>query len=99
MTAQLDDDIDRPGDLGQLQAQRDGIDPADLAVCLRVLTELDDLPLDHPDAISVRLATAQIYKNVKQRRRRERRDAVLAADEAVTAATATGAPDRIDDET
>jgi len=92
MTAQLTDD--------QVTDGRDiGIDPADLAVCLRVLTELDGLPLDHPDAIAVRLATAQIYKNVKQRRRRERRDAVLAADEAVTAATATGAPDRIDDET
>lgn len=91
MTAQLEGDID--------QADGPGIDPADLEVCLRVLTELDGLPLDHPDAITVRLATAQIYKNVKQRRRRERRDAVLAADEAVTAATATGAPGRIDDET
>ena len=76
-----------------------GLDPADLAVCLRVLAELDDLPLDHPDAITVRLATAAIYKNVKHRRRKERREAVLAADEAVTAATATGAPGRIDDET
>jgi NAD(P)-dependent dehydrogenase (short-subunit alcohol dehydrogenase family) len=100
MTAQLDDDIDTEDiDAGPEPAFGAGIDPSDLAVCLRVLTELDDLPLDHPDAIAVRLATAQIYKNVKQRRRRERRDAVLAADEAVTAATATGAPDRIDDET
>ena len=100
MTAQLDDDIDTgDSDTGTELADRAGIDPGDLAVCLRVLTELDGLPLDHPDAIAVRLATAQIYKNVKQRRRRERRDAVLAADEAVTAATATGAPDRIDDET
>jgi NAD(P)-dependent dehydrogenase (short-subunit alcohol dehydrogenase family) len=102
MTAQLDDDIDRSaGSAAELEAglTRAGIDPADLAVCLRVLTELDDLPLDHPDAIAVRVATAQIYKNVKQRRRRERRDAVLANDEAVTAATATGAPGRIDDET
>jgi NAD(P)-dependent dehydrogenase (short-subunit alcohol dehydrogenase family) len=76
-----------------------GIDPADLAVVLRVLAELDNLPLDHPDAITVRVATAAIYKNVKQRRRKERREAVLANDEAVTAATATGAPGRIDDET
>src|SRR4051812_43313053 len=96
MTAQLDDDIDT---VEQAEGGRAGIDPADLAVCLRVLTELDELPIDHPDAITVRLATAQIYKNVKQRRRRERRDAVLAADEAVTSATATGAPGRIDDET
>ena len=77
MTAQLDDDIDRSaGSAAELEVglTRAGIDPADLAVCLRVLTELDDLPLDHPDAIAVRVATAQIYKNVKQRRRRERRD-------------------------
>jgi NAD(P)-dependent dehydrogenase (short-subunit alcohol dehydrogenase family) len=105
-TAQREDEIDganpvtpRTGPGIHPPGDAPGIDPDDLAVCLRVLTELDDLPLDHPDAITVRLATAQIYKQVKQRRRRERRDAVLAADEAVTAATATGAPGRIDDET
>jgi NAD(P)-dependent dehydrogenase (short-subunit alcohol dehydrogenase family) len=75
------------------------IDPADLEVCLRVLAEIDALPVDDPDAIEVRRATAGIYKSVKERRRAERRDAVLAADAAVTAATATGAPGRIDDET
>jgi NAD(P)-dependent dehydrogenase (short-subunit alcohol dehydrogenase family) len=100
MTAQLDGDIERSTlPEGVVESFGPGIDPTDLAVCLRVLTELDDLPLDHPDAITVRLATAAIYKNVKHRRRKERRDAVLAADEAVTSATATGAPGRIDDET
>jgi NAD(P)-dependent dehydrogenase (short-subunit alcohol dehydrogenase family) len=97
MTAQLDGDIDRTDP--EQESYGPGIDPADLAVCLRVLTELDDIPLDHPDAIAVRVATAAIYKNVKHRRRRERQQAVLAADNAVTAATATGAPGRIDDET
>ena len=47
----------------------------------------------------MRRATARLYKTVKQRNRKERRAAVVAADEAVTAATATGAPGRIDDET
>ncbi len=75
------------------------IDPADLEVCLRVLAAIDALPVDDPDAVEVRRATAGIYKSVKERRRAERRDAVLAADAAVTAATATGAPGRIDDET
>ena len=92
MTAQLDGEA-------SLASPLDRIDPADLAHCLRVLADLDRLPLDHPDAITVRLATAAIYKNVKYRRRKERKDAVLAADHAVTAATATGAPGRIDDET
>ena len=76
-----------------------GIDPAELEACLRVLAELAALPVEHPDAVAVRRATAGIYKSVKLRRRQERRDAVIANDEAVTAATATGAPGRIDDET
>ncbi|WP_069812253.1 SDR family NAD(P)-dependent oxidoreductase [Streptomyces sp. TP-A0874] len=76
-----------------------GIDPQRLATCLSVLRELDELPLDHPDAIAVRRATAGIYRTVKQRRRQERRAAKTAHDKAVTEATATGAADRIDDET
>ncbi|KAF4410805.1 MULTISPECIES: SDR family NAD(P)-dependent oxidoreductase [Streptomyces] len=76
-----------------------GIDPQRLAECLSVLAELDDLPLDHPDAITVRRATAGIYRTVKQRRRQERRAAKTANDKAVTEATATGSADRIDDET
>ncbi len=77
----------------------DGIDPDDLATVLRVVARLDDLPLDHPDAVAVRMATAQLYKQVKKRRRAEKAQAVRSHDEAVTAVTATGAPDRIDDET
>ncbi|GAU70424.1 putative oxidoreductase [Streptomyces sp. NBRC 110611] len=76
-----------------------GIDAERMAVCLSVLEELDALPLDHPDAITIRRATAGIYRTVKQRRRQERRAAKTANDRAVTAATATGAPGRIDDET
>ncbi|MFF7651237.1 SDR family NAD(P)-dependent oxidoreductase [Streptomyces sp. NPDC007983] len=76
-----------------------GIDPGRLATCLSVLEELDRLPVDHPDAITVRRATAGIYRTVKQRRRQERRAAKTANDKTVTEATATGAADRIDDET
>ncbi|MFI9722834.1 SDR family NAD(P)-dependent oxidoreductase [Streptomyces sp. NPDC052396] len=78
---------------------RQGIDPERMAVCLSVLQELDELPVDHPDAITVRRATSGIYRTVKQRRRQERRAAKTAHDKAVTEATATGAADRIDDET
>jgi len=77
----------------------DGIDAARMEICMSVLAEVLDLPGDHPDSIAVRRATAGIYKGVKQQRRRDKRAAVTAADAAVTAATATGAPDRIDDET
>ena len=78
---------------------RDGVDPEELEVCLRVIAELDELPVEHPDAILVQQAVAKLFKTVKRRRKLERREAVLAADRAVTAATATAAPGRIDDET
>ena len=76
-----------------------GVDPDRLAVCLAVLAEVEGLPPEHPDAVAVRRATAGVFKSVKLQRRRERRQAVVAHDRAVTEATATGAPGRIDDET
>ncbi|MDQ6730584.1 MAG: SDR family NAD(P)-dependent oxidoreductase [Actinomycetota bacterium] len=76
-----------------------GIDPDDLAAYLRVLARLDELPIEDSDAVAVRRATASVFKTVKERRRAERRAAILVNDEAVTAATATGAPGRLDDET
>lgn len=75
------------------------IDPERLATCLEVLAEIDALPADHPDAVAVRQATARMFKQLKKVRRKAARDAVLSADRAVIAATATGAPGRIDDET
>lgn len=76
-----------------------GIDPERLAVCLSVLDELEKIDVDHPDAITVRRATAGIYRSVKQRRREDRRAAKTAHDKAVTESTATGSAQRIDDET
>jgi NAD(P)-dependent dehydrogenase (short-subunit alcohol dehydrogenase family) len=76
-----------------------GIEPERLKLCLDVLAEAELLPPDHPDAVAIRRATAAVFKTVKVQRRKERRDAILANDRAVTAATATGAPSRIDDET
>lgn len=75
------------------------IDPDKLSTCLQVLADIEALPPEHPDAIAVRRATAGVFKAVKKARRTARRDAVAAADRAVIAATATGAPGRIDDET
>lgn len=79
--------------------QQIGIDPARLEVTLAVLAELNELDEDHPDFITVRRATAKMFKSVKKTRRREKRDEIAEADRAVVAATATGASDRIDDET
>lgn len=75
------------------------IDPDALATTLHVLSRLRDLDEDHPDFIAVRQATSHMFKAVKQERRREKRSAIADADRAVVAATATGASDRIDDET
>jgi NAD(P)-dependent dehydrogenase (short-subunit alcohol dehydrogenase family) len=75
------------------------IDPEKLRTCLQVLSDIESLHPEHPDAVAVRRATAGIFKAVKQARRHAKRDAVAAADRAVIAATATGAPGRIDDET
>ncbi|MGH3545988.1 MAG: SDR family NAD(P)-dependent oxidoreductase, partial [Mycobacteriales bacterium] len=75
------------------------IDPAELATCLKVLAQSQQLPPEHPDAVAIRRATSAIFKSVKQARRAQRREAVAVADRCVVAATATGSPRRIDDET
>ncbi|GAA2723483.1 oxidoreductase [Cellulomonas aerilata] len=73
--------------------------PQDMAVFLRVVAELSALPADHPDNAVARRATSALFKAVKKDRRTVRRATVSAADAAVVAATATGSPGRIDDET
>ncbi|RFA14289.1 short-chain dehydrogenase [Subtercola boreus] len=76
-----------------------GIDQHELEVALRVLASLHELDDEHPDFVAVRRATARMFKSVKKNRRDEKRDAIANADRSVIANTATGAPDRIDDET
>ncbi|MBI9113816.1 SDR family NAD(P)-dependent oxidoreductase [Sanguibacter suaedae] len=75
------------------------IDPAELAAAIRVLEAADELEPEHPDKIALQRATARLYKTVKKQRRDAAKDAIRSADQAVIAATATGAPTRIDDET
>ena len=78
---------------------KSGIDPERLRVTLQVLADLDQLDERHPDFIAVRRATARMFKSVKKSRRDSKRLQIAEADRAVVTATATGAPDRIDDET
>lgn len=75
------------------------VDPEDLATTLRVLAMLSDFDEDDPDCRVVRHATSKMYKSFKASRRAAKRGAIADADRAVIAATATGAPTRIDDET
>ncbi|KIP52817.1 SDR family NAD(P)-dependent oxidoreductase [Leucobacter komagatae] len=76
-----------------------GIDPADLETALRVIGSVHELPSEHPDVIAVRRATSAMYKSAKRERRRSQRNEIADANRRVIEATATGAPDRIDDET
>ncbi|MFC6010553.1 SDR family NAD(P)-dependent oxidoreductase [Nocardia lasii] len=75
------------------------IDPDELATCLRVLERAGQLEKEHPDSIAVQRAVGHMFKKLKHRRRLEARDQISANDRAVIAATATGSPQRIDDET
>ncbi|WP_405494712.1 SDR family NAD(P)-dependent oxidoreductase [Nocardia sp. NBC_00511] len=75
------------------------IDPDELATCLRVLEQAGQLDKTHPDSIQVQRAVGHMFKKFKQRKRIEVRDAISAADREIVAATATGSPNRIDDET
>ncbi|MCW2605009.1 MAG: short-chain dehydrogenase [Pseudonocardiales bacterium] len=75
------------------------IDPEQLRVALGVLAQVSELDPEDPDAIAIRRATAGIFKSVKKQRRMDKRQFVAESDRAVVAATATGAPGRIDDET
>ena len=75
------------------------IDPNDLTTCLRVLEQAGRLDPGHPDSITVQRAVGGMFKQLKRQRRIAARQAELTADRAVVAATATGSPNRIDDET
>jgi len=77
----------------------DGIEERRLADALAVIAEVEALPPEHPDAVALRLAVGGVFKTLKETRRKERQARITAHDAAVTAATATGAPGRIDDET
>ncbi|GMA28418.1 SDR family NAD(P)-dependent oxidoreductase [Arenivirga flava] len=76
-----------------------GIDPDELATTLKVLGMVHTVDEEHPDFVAVRRATGKMFKAVKTHRRLEKRAEIAEWDRAVVAATATGAADRIDDET
>lgn len=92
------DDDARPGDLAG-SPHEPGVDPADFATFLRVMDQVAALPQAHPQHAAARRASSALFKAAKKHRRDEKRRAIAEADAAVIAATATGSPGRIDDET
>lgn len=75
------------------------IDPAELEICLKVLAQLEQLPPDHQDIQTVTHASAKVLKALRKERRAARRRSIQEWDRSVIESTATGSPQRIDDET
>ncbi|MGJ9401967.1 SDR family NAD(P)-dependent oxidoreductase [Arthrobacter sp. KK5.5] len=71
----------------------------DLQACLRVLAAVHVLPDDDERFVAVRHATGKMFKAVKKHRRTTARLEELEADRLTMERTATGAADRLDDET
>jgi len=86
-------------DVTEAAESHSGIDPERMHQVLAALSELSELPLNHPQAIELRKATSDVYREVKRRRRQENRTAKTLNDRTITERTATGAATRIDDET
>ncbi len=84
---------------GRDAEQPASIDPVELEIALRVINAASSLDPEDPAYIALRHQTSKLYKDVKRQSRKEKRKRIAEADRAVVAATATGAPDRIDDET
>lgn len=82
------------------QTTRDpGIPDDDLEQLRRILDRAADLGPTHPDSVAVQHAVGAMFKQLKRSRKRTSRRARIDADRAVVDATATGSPDRVDDET
>jgi len=80
-------------------SQQGGVAPSDFETFLRVMDQVAVLPETHPQHTAARRASSALYKAAKKHRRGEKRRKIAEADAAVVAATATGSPGRIDDET
>ncbi|MGN8244109.1 SDR family NAD(P)-dependent oxidoreductase [Cellulomonas soli] len=100
MSAQTSTPAPGVGDsLDATAPEQPGVLPADFETFLRVADQVAALPQTHPQHAQARRAAAALFKAAKKHRRDEKRRMVSEADAAVVAATATGSPGRIDDET
>jgi NAD(P)-dependent dehydrogenase (short-subunit alcohol dehydrogenase family) len=72
---------------------------AELQAALKVLGQVHRLDAEDERHVAVRRATGKMFKSAKRHRKNEKRSAINAADRAVVERTATGSPQRLDDET
>ncbi|GGO88884.1 oxidoreductase [Nocardioides phosphati] len=75
------------------------IDPEELRIALKVLSEIPRLDPEHEDVRTMKRGASYMYKLIKKQRRSELRQEKQAHDQAIIEKTATGSPMRIDDET
>ena len=100
MSAQTTTPAQHPGDAPDPAApEQPGVTPADFETFLRVMDQVGVLPETHPQHTAARRASSALFKAAKMHRRGEKRRRIAESDAAVVAATATGSPGRIDDET
>ncbi|WP_420177052.1 SDR family NAD(P)-dependent oxidoreductase [Luteococcus sp. OSA5] len=76
-----------------------GVDPDELARAVGLMEQIAELELEHPDQIAFKQAVNRMNRRIKARRRRAAKAPVIEHDNAILALTATGSPQRIDDET
>ena len=62
------------------RAELTGLDPAELEICLKVLSEAAELDDEHPDSITMQRAVGHLFKRLKKKRRLASRAAVNEAD-------------------
>ena len=95
--------MNEPGADGGERAAYPRLDPADLATTLATLGMLHELAPDDPDIQIIKRAAGVMTSRIRKARRREAREAAMAPgrehDQRIIASTATGSPERIDDET
>ncbi|MEF9873812.1 MULTISPECIES: SDR family oxidoreductase [Micrococcaceae] len=72
---------------------------AELSAALKVLSVVHQLDPEDERHIAVRRATSNMFKAAKRYRKSQKRAEISAADRAVIERTATGSPQRLDDET
>ena len=76
-----------------------GIAPERFQTAIEVLEELTQLDVDHPDQVRMKAACNRFNRAIRSERKRLEREPIETHDNGILSLTATGSPERIDDET
>ena len=95
----MDGDMSEHPDLAEPTGNEPLFTDAELMTALKVLGIVHQLPSDDERHIAVRRATSNMFKAAKRYRKSQKRAEITAADRAAIERTATGSPQRLDDET